>query len=724
MAMEQQKKSFLKSLFGQTLIAVMLGILVGIILGDTCSIFKPIGSLFVSLLLIFLYPFIICSILSGLGKLSVKQTSLILKPAAIGLFLVLLVTFLAVWTLTLAIPTVKQLGTLTISAPSQTNLINLLISTNIFAALAENNLPAVIVFCLILALMLQRMKNAENLFQNLDVISNACIEFWNLLVKISPFAVFFITANASGTMKLSQLTDAALFIFLFFSGCIILGFWLLPIMITCFTNIRYKNIIYELREALILSSTIAVVMSLPFILNFTLKSLNGKQNNRQEIKEITETCLIIAFTLASLGSFFAYLYIEFAQLYFNKPIHPSEKLLLPFMTYISQISGATAAVSYLTDWLHLPKDALQLWISFTAFTSYGSAIVSVFSMLFFTVFVTAAYTGNIIFKPVKLIIHLFLAAIILIGITQIKHLMPDPAHVSYNRLMNSEITSPYVDKIKVTYIPSLNEARLKSAKNAEDSLKRIHRTGTIRVGYNSNLFPFSFYNRKHHLVGYSTSLMYELASSLNAKLEFIPYNSPYLVSDLQANAFDIAIGGIIVTEKRLKKISYTDPYMETQASFIVPKVEVAKFKTPELIHKISHLRLGMLNSPVLIDFAKQLFPGATIVTLENSDSAFVNALKNNIVDAILWTQVRSQPWVLGHKDYESVTPPGLSHPFLLAYAVQKTSSQFLQYLNYWLKLKDTEGYRQRIYKHWILLYPVTDNRHRWSVIQDVLHWKK
>lgn len=343
---------------------------------------------------------------------------------------------------------------------------------------------------------------------------------------------------------------------------------------------------------------------------------------------------------------------------------------------------------------------------------------------FFTFVVTGFYLGRVKINYLRIIVHFTLAAILILFAIQIKKWVPDPAVSTYQRLMTAELSNDLIQGVTASFLPKSNEQKYKIIKknDVQDSLVRIQNTGILRVGYNPNLLPFSFYNQKGHLVGYDVANMYNLAKDLHAKLEFIPFSSPYSVADLQADLFDIAIGGLIVTTSRLPYVVYSNDYLQSPIAFITPFAEQNKFTTPEKIDQIPNLRLGVLDSPILIDLIKKLFPKAKIVILNDSEKSFLEAFANKKIDAVLWIAVRSQPWILGHSGFASVTPSGLSSPLLIGYMVQKTSPQFSGFLNYWLKLKASEGFLQKNYEQWILIHPIPSKERRWSVIHDVLHW--
>lgn len=722
-----EKKPFFKTIFGKTIVGIFLGILVGIFFGEDAEILKPFGFLYVTLMQIVIYPYIICTLLSSLGKLSPSVTLALSKRGGLIFLIFLIVCFSVIGILTLAIPSSVSLGQTALPTEPQANLLTLLFTTNVFSALAQNQLPAVIIFCIILALMLQRMPATQGFFSVLDLIGNACVEFWRFLVRIAPVAIFTIIANFAGTVKLSQLAGTGLFLFLFFVGTFMLAFWLLPVMITCLIPIRYKDLMLQLRDGLITAASTSLVLVLPFVQSVANKILHvseeKNENNNDTTKQVIETNLILGYSFATAGAFFTYLFIVFAALYFNHPLQASDKFVLPIITFFAGVGGPNAAVLYMTSWLQLPKDTLDLFFSIFPVIQFALIIVSSMGIAFFTIIISGAYAKKLHFQPLKLLMHFFLALIVLLLAIQIKHWVPDPAQVSYQRLMSDELAQDLTQGLKVTIANKPDEARLIPPHNPEDSLYKIQKSDVLRVGFNPNIIPFSFFNIHHHLVGYDVAFMYALAEALDAKLVFIPYTIPYLFSDLENDAFDIAISGLFISEASLPYISFSEPYFKTMFSFIIPRTEQGKFANLDTINAISDLRIGVLGIPSFISLIKGHFPRTHIVVVDDSPTAIENAFKNNQIDAYFGFAVTADPWILNHPQYISVTPAGLSAPFSLAYMVQKTSPQFLNFLNYWLKLKADSYLEKRTYKHWILIHPIPDTSPRWSIIRDVLHWR-
>jgi len=137
------------------------GIAAGIFFGDLCRMLSPIGFTYVGLLQAAVYPYLICSLLHGLGSL---------EPAkAWRLFKCGLVFYLGAWVVTLAslaalaraIPETQMavLGATPSRSQSVSDVLGLLIPTDLFTALSKNAVPAVVVFCIFYGVAIQGIEN-------------------------------------------------------------------------------------------------------------------------------------------------------------------------------------------------------------------------------------------------------------------------------------------------------------------------------------------------------------------------------------------------------------------------------------------------------------------------------------------------------------------------------------------------------------------------------------
>lgn len=722
-------KHFESGLFGydlkkQILVAAILGVLVGLFFGEDNKFFLPISNAYSMLLTVVVYPYIICTLLANLGRLSPSLSFRLLKSGwLIYLFLIILV-FLVLFILVQALPSVTtslQVETQTTTAPH--SLMELLIPNNLFAALANNYVPAVVLFCIIFGIMLQRVKGEQFFFRSLDTISAACVECWHWLIKLAPIGLFATVAYIAGTIHYDQLQEVTEYLILFSIGVILIAFWLLPGLISAITDIPYRRLMQMMKNILIVAvSTKLSILALPFLNTLTQKLLM-EEHAQKDTKEITETVLLVGFPLVQLGNFFVYLFIQFASTYFHQPLSQIQNILLPPATYFSSIGSSDTtgnAISFLAAWLHFPVETANLYDSLNLITEYGQVLVSVMGFAFLAILVTFSYYGKLRWQFKKIFSHIIIVGIILALLAAIlQHFIPDPSQKLYQRISNFEINRDLVKAVPITILPAFDETKDVPEKSV-DTLTRIQTSGVLRVGYNADARPFAFYNDNGRLVGYDVAMMYALAKSLKCSLQFIPYSWPHAINDMLADKFDIAISGLYVTPLRLQYISFTQPYLQLPLSLIVPQNRAGSFANLKSIQNMTNLRLGISSSLVVASLTHEYFPNAQHVIIDNFYEDLNEYFNEKLIDASFTDISRSQMWALGHPGFVAIMPNNFGAPVLMGYMVQKNSMQFLAYLNYWLELQDNNGFNKKLFNKWILGRESEARAERWSVWHNVL----
>ena len=251
----------------------------------------------------------------------------------------------------------------------------------------------------------------------------------------------------------------------------------------------------------------------------------------------------------------------------------------------------------------------------------------------------------------------------------------------------------------------------------ESVFNRIQRTGVLRVGYNATPIPFSYFNDEGELVGYDVAFAYDLARTLNVELVFIPYTWVGLIKDLEKHRFDIAISGIFVTDERIRSLGVSNPYFKSPVVMVTPSKRTHDYTSRQTISSIRDLRIGVFNDNVLLDFVRETFPEAKPV--------FVSSLKELLefknFDVLIWTLEQAKILASLKQGFSVVLTQDLHPPLLFAYMMPPESDEFLKYINYWLELRKTDGFTERMKEFWIDGKPQAEPSPRWSIIRNVLH---
>jgi len=684
-----------------------LGILVGMLLGEQASILRPIGSTYVMLMQIVVFPYIICSLLHALGSLAPTTAWRLFRYSWLVYVALWGVTLLTIFILSLAItqaPTPNFLdATIT---QSKNTLLDLLIPVNPFFDLANNNIPAIVIFSIIYGIAIQRIKNKETFLGILHLVKTASINIWQWVVMLAPFAVFALFADSFGTLELATLTNLSMYLIAVLTGTLVLSFWILPALISAMCPKKTSEILLDLRSAFVIAAVTSLsVAALPFIQQAAEKLAKQVNIEDEDCSEIISTSLAVSYPLAQLGNFFIWLFVLFAAFYFRAPIAIDDQILLPLVTLLSSFGSPSTsidAVSFMASWLTLPPQATDLYVEMMTITRYGQVLASVMGFAFITFLVTLRYYGKLEFHPKRWLVAVLVSvgALVLVtaGVHNFQNSFISPRLSTY---MTFNLSQAVTDGVHVV-IEDRRDTKKTNVSSQTEILKHIQETGELRVGFNPNIIPFSYRNKNNELVGFDIAYAYQLARDLGVKLILVPFTWNTLEEDLEARRFDLAASGIYVTNNRLLSLEFSEPYYQSSVALIVKAEKVDSFLDRRVIAKRPNLTIGIFDDPVLKEMTERLFPDAAIKVLPNYD-----ALPNHPeIDAALWTLEQAKAWSAQHENYSAVLPRNLGGKIPIAYLMPSGSYQFRAFLDYWLRLQSLNDFGQRMRDKWIDGKPV------------------
>jgi proton glutamate symport protein len=693
------------------------GIFAGLFFGDYAGFLKPVGNVYAMLLEVAVYPYLVCSLLHGLGRMTPAEALKLLRKGWIFYVALWALVFGTLIVLATGIPAAQPLSYVP-SPPAEPgpSLLEMLIPSDPFTALSDNYVPAVILFCLFFGVALQHVKEKEALLATLESIRLTSLTFWNGVVKFAPLAVFAIFASEAGTLRVAELESITVFLLLFFIGALGLAFWVLPVCVAALTPWKSTEVLREIRSAFMISIvTTLSVAALPYITAATQKLAERCGIDDPERGEVIRTNISIAYPFGQLGNFFVYLFVIFAASMNGVEIPALKEWLLPAVSLISCVGSPTSSVdsvTFLSGWLGLPEGTTAFYVGLMALTRYGQVIVSVAGFAFLSFAVTLAYYGKIRLRPIPVVV-VVAAALAIAG----------AAGWGGRRLsarLQEGKVSPYLsfslDPALKASVKAVQDPDAKPPAVKQPSMARIQQTGELRVGYNDSIIPFSFRNAAGELTGFDISFAYQLAADLNVNLRLIPFDWPTLAADLAAEKFDIAMSGIYVTDDRLLTLRVSTPYFQSPLAFFLPRDRVPDFRSRDQINSRPGVRIGVFNDPVLIPRVKRTFPNAELVVVPdyNTPPDFTK------IDAAIWTLEQAEALVAAYPSLAAVEPEDSGDPYLFAYLMPQGSDEFANFVNYWLAIKRADGFEKSQNAYWIQRQPRHDPQPRWSILRDVL----
>lgn len=709
------------------MIGAGLGIGAGVLFGDGATVLHPIGTAYVKLMQVVVFPYIICSLLHGLGRLAPDTAWRLFRRSWIVYLSVWGITFLVIFLMSLAIPPVPPPSFIDArTAGGGIGLLELLIPANPFLDLARNHLPAIVVFSIVYGVAIQRVKDKEAFLSFLDLIRKASVTIWGWVVLLAPFGVFALFADTAGTLEPAALENLSIYLVATLLGTIVLAFWILPSVIAALCPTTTREIIADLRSALVISVVTSLsVAALPFIQQAAEK-LAAKANitdaNREEI---INTTLAVSYPLAQLGNFFIWLFILFAAFYYRIPIPVGDRLALPLVSLLSGFgspSSSVDAVAFLAQWVDLPVDATNLYVGMMTITRYGQVVVSVMGFAFVTFLVTMNYYGRLKFRLSRLAASVVVsAAIVAAGTVGIGTLRTNIVHGTGSPYLTFRLDSETTQGVKVT-IGDASEPKPATGTSATapapaNALDRIQTTGEIRIGFNPDIIPFSYRNGRGELVGFDIAHAYQLARDLNVRLRLIPFAWDDLAQDLEQNRFDMAASGIFVTEGRLKRFAFSHPYLKSPVALIVHAKDARQFLSRDQIESRTGTTFAVFRDPVMKELIKRVYPAAKVIVLPN----YHTLPDHPEVDAAVWTLTQAKAWAAAHKDYTAVVPNDFGDDLLIAYLMPRSSMELRSFVNYWLRIQRVNGFNQRMVARWIDGKSDAVPKPRWSVFDETEH---
>jgi proton glutamate symport protein len=709
------------SLGYQVLVAVVLGILFGLFFGPLCNIFSPVATAFTMLVQMVVLPYILFSLIHGLGSISMKMGKHLLKCGLPYLILIWALVLIVLKGVEELIPTPVASYVL---APYMNSSIGLsdqilkfLVPENPIYDLANNVVPAIAVFGLIVGLALMQVPKRDVLCNMLEKVNGVIEKILVWLAIISPIGAFAHIAIAVGTVRFEDLYKLEFYVVCFVGISLYFTFVILPILLSCMTPLSYREVIKAFRFVCLIPFVTALSsLSVPFLNTYLLR-LSKKHETHVKFHENAQTVLPLAYSFGQVGNAIVLFFIAFLSFYYRHPLEDSQKTLLSFISFpisIGSSSNSVNAISFLIDQFKFPTEGLNLFMETSSITSNFQVLMSIASVLTIILITIYGYYGVLKIKWAQLLLKMGSAlGLFFIFIISIKSLIniSDKYENLYPTLSIAEVIDHPVEA-RVLKEGDFGAARLAGG----STLEQILSTGVLKVGYNTTDIPYCYLNNKGELSGYDMAYAYQLARDLDCKLEFVPLSFNDMGEQLNGGGYDIAMAAVVMNEERLKTMNFTHHYSIQNVVLIVTQERKKEFLKLDNIIADKQLKIGVIGA--YSDFLIRHFPNARIYQTDNVDP---DMMKRGEVDAWIWGADPAMVWCVSNPDFITIDYGGLIGKTYFSYAVPDNAFKLSSYLNNVLILKELSGFQTKMHNYWIKGEPIEPKEVRWSILRNVLH---
>ena len=322
-------KKLLKNLGIWIIIAMIIGIVAGIFMGEDASIFKPLGDFFIQLIKMLVVPLVFVSIVSGAAALGETKSAGLVGGLSICYMMITTVISISVALMLGAIfqpganvaadgmTAITQAGEAAAesAAPATAGFWDTVIGmipANPIEALSTGNILQIIIFGLFFGFGISALaaEKRRMLTNGLNNILEALIWCIGKVMYVAPFGVFGLIADATGTFGFDILMQVANVLWLDLIAVAIIGLGLYPLTVALLSRVSLKSYFREMIKPQIVSfSTASSLATLP---------VNMEACDRMGIsKQTSGFVLPLGATINMSGNaiYYALLATFFAQLY-------------------------------------------------------------------------------------------------------------------------------------------------------------------------------------------------------------------------------------------------------------------------------------------------------------------------------------------------------------------------------------------------------------------------
>jgi len=711
-------------------IGLGLGVLCGLFFGEMCLPLKFVGKAFIMLLQMGVFPYMVVTLIQGVGSLSSGDAKLMAGKGSAMLVLFWLVGLVVIFSFTYAFPVSQTSSFFSVSepqAPEKVDLLEYYIPANIFDALSDALVPAIVFFSVFLGVALLRVQNKESFLNMLSVLAQALTNMTRMVVQTSPIGVFALTATFVGTISFEQLQRLQVYFVCYILATMILTFWLLPMIVTCFTGFSFKEVLNVSKEALVLGFTTGNNFVVLAVIADKSKDLFARMVSKEDKAEnIIDSVLPLAYSFPSVGKLIEILFVLFVAWYVDQSLGIVKHFQLALAGVMSLFGSPKVGIPFLLKYMELPGVYFDLYIMADVVTRRFKVMLQTMSMQALTLIVSYLLLRQVSFNGRRILTALagtfaLMTLFILTARIGLNYLVRDTYHED-KILMDMEIADQSPAKI-LREPPSMKDAVSPPTAPQEDLLRQIKNRGMLRVGYDADALPFAFFNARGDLVGYDIYFAHRLAKDLGVSLEFIPARRGDVQEYLNKGICDIVMSAFPMRVDDLGNMNFTRPYMEMKAAFIVKDYQKRDFQTRSHMADMSGLRVAVTpaNSAEDRRLLRAYLPNATLVELDHVRD-FLST--EDVADALLTTDKIGKAWALLRPEFGVAVPKPHMFVYNVAYPIPiaKGDYIFLEYLNHWLTLQETSGVVAQQFDYWILGKTPSRKKPRWSIIRNVLQW--
>lgn len=378
---------------------IFIGLVLGAILGYFFSLNNPdgsianpsigliklshitwIGDLFLRLLKMIIIPIIVTSLVTGVGHLPVSSlgrmgisTLLLFKgqmlfAAFFGLLFVNLFQPGKYIDLHAILDSGKHAAEAEFITESNHDVGEILMSMipqNIFTSLSDGALLQVIVFAILLAVALVKVKNGKKIIDLFGTLLSAILEITHWIMELAPFGVFALICKTVAIGGIHAIADYSVFMFTVLAALFTMLFVVGSLVVHFFTDATLPEFYSKMREAMLTAfSTSSSAATIPV-------SLETMEEQFKVPNRVASFVIPLGATMNMNGAaiYESIVTLFIAQAWLPEPLGIGEQIFVVFMVIVSTFGtpgiphGSLVTLAIVFQAVGLPLEAIGVILS-------------------------------------------------------------------------------------------------------------------------------------------------------------------------------------------------------------------------------------------------------------------------------------------------------------------------------------------------------------------------
>ena len=238
----------------------------------------------------------------------------------------------------------------------------------------------------------------------------------------------------------------------------------------------------------------------------------------------------------------------------------------------------------------------------------------------------------------------------------------------------------------------------------QPTVQNIQNRGKLLVGTTGDYRPLSYREADGNYWGFGIEMAEKIAERIGVGIEFVQTSWPTLTADVQVEpqTFDLAIGGITITDTRKETMLMSDGYLCNGKTILCRADEADRFQSQADIDK-PEVRVMVNPGGLNEKFANENLTHATIIVWQKNEE-IPNQVAEGNADVMI-TEITEAPWYV--QNDPRLAAPLIENPFThgeIGVLMRKGQDDLLVLVNAVIAQMKADGTLRQLHEKYGLVY--------------------